>query len=266
MVTFRAHSAGTMICLGANEIKIGKMGELSPIDPTTGNPFNPVDEIKKGARKGISVEDVTSYLDLAKNKFGISKEEHLLVVLKILADKVEPLALGNVNRVHNQIRLLGNKLLSLHLDSEKHRARIKGIVDNLTEKLFSHVHSINREEAMKILGSPMVTKPDDSEEEMMWQLLEDFGSSLKLWERFGIRDFMGDQQVKELAVTGGFVESSYLSHVWKEKYRITQRSEFPSNFQVQLQPGQLVPLFPGFAVTFNVETMFQGWRKNDEKI
>ena len=30
-----AHSAATMICLGADEIVMGKMSEISPLDPAT---------------------------------------------------------------------------------------------------------------------------------------------------------------------------------------------------------------------------------------
>src|SRR3990167_10922283 len=41
LVPYKAHSAGTLICLGADTIVMGKLGELTPVDPTTGHPFNP---------------------------------------------------------------------------------------------------------------------------------------------------------------------------------------------------------------------------------
>lgn len=50
LVPFRAHSAATMICLGADEIVMGKMGEISPVDPTTANVFNPIDPINPDGR------------------------------------------------------------------------------------------------------------------------------------------------------------------------------------------------------------------------
>ena len=43
IVPFRAYSAGTLICLGANTVIMGKMGELGPIDPVVANAFNPKD-------------------------------------------------------------------------------------------------------------------------------------------------------------------------------------------------------------------------------
>src|SRR5438552_2968588 len=43
LVPFRAHSSGTLISMGADEIVLGKMGELTSIDPSVANPFNPPD-------------------------------------------------------------------------------------------------------------------------------------------------------------------------------------------------------------------------------
>lgn len=36
LVPYKAHSAGTLICLGADTIVMGKLGEITPVDPTTG--------------------------------------------------------------------------------------------------------------------------------------------------------------------------------------------------------------------------------------
>src|SRR5690242_11449194 len=43
LVPFFAHSAGTLICLGANEIYMSNLATLSPIDPSVANAFNPQD-------------------------------------------------------------------------------------------------------------------------------------------------------------------------------------------------------------------------------
>ncbi len=42
LVPYMAHSAGTMIALGADDIIMGPMAELGPVDPSVGNQFNPV--------------------------------------------------------------------------------------------------------------------------------------------------------------------------------------------------------------------------------
>ncbi|MCD6233193.1 hypothetical protein J7J81_02320, partial [bacterium] len=41
LVPYKAHSAATMIALGADEIVMTDLSELSPIDPSTANVFNP---------------------------------------------------------------------------------------------------------------------------------------------------------------------------------------------------------------------------------
>src|SRR4030065_2812573 len=42
LIPYKAHSAATMISLGADEIVMSDLSELSPIDPSTANVFNPV--------------------------------------------------------------------------------------------------------------------------------------------------------------------------------------------------------------------------------
>src|ERR1019366_2475022 len=73
LVPYRAHSAGTMLCLGADELLMSDGAELSPIDPTTGNPFNPRNPTNQANQFGISVEDVTAYFDFARTVAGISQ-------------------------------------------------------------------------------------------------------------------------------------------------------------------------------------------------
>ncbi len=71
LVPYKAHSAATMIALGADEIVMSDLSELSPIDPSTANIFNPQDPKNPQGRIPISVEDVMAYFDLAKNRVGI---------------------------------------------------------------------------------------------------------------------------------------------------------------------------------------------------
>jgi hypothetical protein len=266
LVPFRAHSAGTLICLGANEIKMTKLAELSPIDPTTGNHFNPVDEINPKSRKGISVEDVTSYRDLAKEDFEIKKEDNIVQIFKYLTDKIEPLALGNVKRVHKLIRRLANELLRLHFDEGKYSKKIDAIIKVLTEDLYSHVHYINRKEAENILGKEIVKFCSDDEERLLWNLFSDYAKAMKLNERFNIKEVMGTDVSKDLELTGGLIDSSDSSHVFITKYKLTQRSKMPPNIQVQMQPGQALPLFPGFPVEVEWELISEGWKTNDGKL
>src|SRR3972149_5474818 len=68
LVPYKAHSAATMISLGADEIVMSDLSEISPIVPSPANVFTPADPINPQNRMPISVEDVMAYFDLAKNK------------------------------------------------------------------------------------------------------------------------------------------------------------------------------------------------------
>ncbi|MFA7142250.1 MAG: hypothetical protein WC157_03025, partial [Candidatus Paceibacterota bacterium] len=68
LVPYKAHSAGTLICLGADNIVMGKLGELTPVDPTTGHPFNPQNPNNPCQQLEVSVEDLNSYLLFAKER------------------------------------------------------------------------------------------------------------------------------------------------------------------------------------------------------
>ncbi len=90
--------------------------ELGPIDPTVSNEFNPTDPAT-GQRLGISVEDVTAYVNFIKATVGITHEDELVEAIKILADRVHPLALGNVERFLSQSRMIARKILRTHIEA-----------------------------------------------------------------------------------------------------------------------------------------------------
>jgi hypothetical protein len=154
LVPYKAHSAATMIALGADEIVMSDLSEISPIDPSTANVFNPPDPTNPQNRIPISVEDVIAYFDLAKNKFGIKSDEDLTKVFIQFVEanpEVHPLALGNVNRIHNLIRLIAKRLLKSH-NKPMREDEIEKIVEYFTEKLYSHQYFIGRREAREELG------------------------------------------------------------------------------------------------------------------
>src|SRR5206468_9892687 len=115
------------------------------IDPTVSNEFNPTDQ-RSGMRLGISVEDVKAYVTFIKQTVGITHEDELVQAIKVLADKVHPLALGNVERFLSQSRMIARKILRTHMgDAQEHV--IEEIIENMASKLYFHGHPINRQEA-----------------------------------------------------------------------------------------------------------------------
>ncbi len=186
LVPYKAHSAATMIALGADEIVMSDLSELSPIDPSTANVFNPVDPANPQSRIPISVEDVMAYFDLAKNKFGIKSDEELSHIFSKFIEsnpQIHPLALGNVNRTHNLIRVLAKRLLKSHKAQLKEDV-VDKIVDYFTEKLYSHQYFIGRKEAREDLGVSTVVDADAALAKTMTDLYEEYNKDLefgKIW-------------------------------------------------------------------------------------
>jgi len=182
LVPYKAHSAATMIALGADEIVMTDLSELSPIDPSTANVFNPQDPHNPQNRIPISVEDVMAYFDLAKNKFGIKNDEDLSKIFTKFVEsnpQIHPLALGNVNRIHNLIRVLAKRLLKSHKSPMKEE-EINKIVDDFTEKLYSHQYFVGRKEAKEDLGLKNVVFAEKVLSKAMTDLYEEYVKEMEL--------------------------------------------------------------------------------------
>lgn len=262
IVPFRAHSGGTLICLGADEVVMTELAELSPIDPTTGNQFNPSDPTNPQNRYGISVEDVSAYFSLSEKRVGITEKPHKLEVLKELTCKVHPLALGNVERVYLQIRRLARSLLELHLDKNENDKKINEIIKALTEEFYSHTHFINRKEAMKLLGN-WVKTPTDEENQIIMDLFNSYTETLQLRNKFNVPEYLGEEQTRKLNVVSALIDSTVLSHSHTTELNLMQRPNIPSNIQIQLPPGQPLPLAPWVGRTYEWGIQKMGWAVNE---
>lgn len=183
LIPFRAYSAATLLALGADEIVAHPFAELGPIDPTVQNEFNPLSEDGSGRRLGIGVEDVRAYVSFIKNTVGITHEDELVRAIEILAQKVHPLALGNVERFILQSKMIATKILKTHMAStDEHR--IDKIVDTLGSKLFFHGHPINRLEAKNDLDLKVNVELPPDLETAIWDLYKDFEVEFKNTEEF----------------------------------------------------------------------------------
>lgn len=112
VVPHKAHSAGTLMSIGANSIIMTKQATLGPIDPSINTPLNP--QIPGGMPQNtmpVSVEAVKGYLAFAKEELGIRDDIALSNIMMKLSDMVHPLVLGQVYRTRAQIKMLAEKLL-----------------------------------------------------------------------------------------------------------------------------------------------------------
>ena len=180
LIPYKAYSAGTLIALGADAIVMGKLGELSPVDPTTAHPFNPQHPTNPQQLMPIGVEDLNSYFLFAKEKAGI-KDDQMVEVYKMLVDKLHPLSIGNAYRTLRMAKFLTERLLSLHMDGGAEDKGIQKIVKKLGD-ITIHAYPIDREEA-KELGLK-VEVPNKTTEQLMWQLYEEYSEPMKLGQPF----------------------------------------------------------------------------------
>lgn len=243
LVPYKAHSAGTMIALGADEIVMSDLSEISPIDPSTANVFNPSDLNNPQVKIPISVEDVIAYFDLAKNKFGIKNDEDLTKIFNKFTEsnpQIHPLALGNVNRTHNLIRLIAKRLLKSHKDPMKEE-QIDKVVEFFTEKLYSHQYFIGRKEAKEELGVKSIVEADTELSDLMSDLYMEYAKEMELnnpaWVPENELGLNNSQNKKEYKVA--FVESSVLSKTYKLTMEFRRQQVMVNQNGVQLPQEQI---------------------------
>ena len=183
LIPEKCHSAGTLFALGADEIVMGKAATLTPIDPSVNSPLGPVVEMGPGQRQSVpvSVESVAGYRNLLKEEWGL-KGQALGFAFRVLAERINPLVLGDVYRSRQQIGRLARTLLNCHRRDDRN---IQSIVEKLTGGLGSHDYLISRREARELLGKQVA--PDDPDlEALLWELHNDFKSDMKLGQIFDV--------------------------------------------------------------------------------
>ena len=238
LVPSNAFSCATSIASGADEIVMSKMGTLGPIDPTVANPFNPIVD---NQLIGISVEDMSGYLGLIKEKFGINESENIIQAFQKLASDVRPLALGNAYRHYLKCRDDEKKLLELHLNAEKDKEKIDKIISILVEKLYFHGHHINRKEAKSIgLNVIDADKISDKLESLMWKLYLDYESELILSKPY-VDELPKKGTIKELPIK--FIESTNLSSV-KVIEQNWIDTQFPDGSRLMVNNNQVAVFIP----------------------
>jgi len=230
LVPFCAHSAGTLVCLGADCVHMSKIGTLSPIDPSVANAFNPQDPTNPANRIPIAVEDVIAYFELAKAQ-GVKRDEDMATAFQRLADAVHPLALGNVHRSIEQIRQLAKKLIHLHSpgdDEEEVSERIR----KLTTAFYTHHHLINRQEA-KELGLP-VSDPTAEVEKLMLDYYAQLILDLELRSKFDPASMLSQsgQEQQGVQLERAYIETSTTADVF-----ITEGALSMQQQMLQPMPG-----------------------------
>ncbi len=241
LVPFRCQSTATLISLGADEIVMLPQGQLSPVDPSITGPYNPMVPgipIQPGAPLPllpVSVEEVVSYVHLAKEIGGVQGEAGLVTVFELLTKDVRPMALGQVYRARTQIRMLSKKLLQTHMHDVEEQ-RIDETVKMLTESLYSHDYLISRREARSI-GLNAVDPKEDTERAMS-SLYDQYAIDLMLGQPFSPVAALQGQQRVDIGLERAYIETTDRADAF-----VTER------ILIQAGPGQIME-----------QNIFEGWR------
>jgi ClpP class serine protease len=186
IVLKKALSAGTLIALGADKIVMPRGSYLSPVDPAA-------QMVKEKQVKKVEIEDIIGFVDFAKDKVGINDQQTLGEILKELSKEVDPSQIGSINRTHSLIRKLAKKLLETHR-SQLPEHQLKELVEQLTEKLFSHTHLISRREAQDIGFGNLVEEPDPASAKLIDELFDEYSAKMKLNEPIIVERVIANQQ------------------------------------------------------------------------
>lgn len=238
MVPFKAHSAATMIAIGADRILMHEMGELGPIDPSlslmadAGRPASSLSS-------EIGVEDISAFLRFLRDRAGLSDQGPMAQLMVKLTESLSPTVLGKVERAYSHSRLVAGKLLSQQhppLDADK----ISRIIEALTEKCYMHSHAIRQPEAMELGLSAELAKGKTNS--TMWDLYELYEEALKLTSDPTMQLPADGSPYEEPNLPIAFVESTSHCHAYvgKSVTRVIRR--MPSQFTVSLNlsvPGEL---------------------------
>ena len=189
LIPYRAHSAATVISLGADEIVMTKKAELGPIDITIGSgPYNPTEK-NSIQRLPISVEDVTGYFSFLE-KIGCERPDEKMKGFELLTNHVHPLALGTVSRLLEETKLVGLRLLSTRAnpfgEEENHE-----IIRKLSSEVYSHSHSISRSEAVKYIGIKQVKNAEEvGIADELWALYKEYRELFSLEDPFRPEEYL----------------------------------------------------------------------------
>lgn len=244
IIPAKCHSAGTLLCLGADNLVMTKQATLGPIDPSVTTPLNPqLPGGEPAARVPVSVEDVTAFLEQVREALG---HEPIAHIFESLAQEVHPLVLGHAYRIRTQIRMLGRRLLSNHMDSQED---IDKILDFLCSDSGSHDYTVYRREARELLGLPIET-PSWDFYYVIKKLYDNIAQELELSTPFDVNSVLGDRDQASYSFRRALIESvSGGSHKFVSEGVMARQ-------RVEVQPGIV-------SDAIGDQRRFEGWRFYD---
>jgi|LDZT01.1.fsa_nt_gi hypothetical protein len=244
LIPFRAHSAATLIALGADEIVMTPLAELSPIDPSITTPFNPRSDLSQNKPIPISVEDIINYFELARKELKIEQATDLAEIFLKLADKLDPIALGRIYRSYLQIRHMASQLMTLSGYDNMENINKEDIIEKLTQKLYSHESIICRREA-KEYGLRVVKAEEEvagKVEDLLWELYAEFSRELQLDIPFNPQKKYEEENISQFNLPRAVIENRIVRYVFSSNITI-HKEKIDQHINYNINVGDLGWIF-----------------------
>ena len=172
----------------------------------------------------INVEDIMAYLRFAKERAGLEAQDALSSSLGKLADRLDPVSLGNAYRTHSHIRDLATRMINSRAEPPAMDI-IETIVKTLAEQTYAHGHAIGRVAARE-LGLPVTDAPD-TVETLLWDLLKESESDMKLLEPLDPVTVIANTDVYTEDSMLAVVESTWGVHAFEGQVELRATRHMP---------------------------------------
>jgi ATP-dependent protease ClpP protease subunit len=162
LVPYKACSAGTLLCLGAHDLIMTPMAELSPIDPQ-------LQGVQGRNASQHSSEDVALFGSMARDWFGVRSQDQdqALSLLRLFCEKVFPLSLTRFFRAEQLVRQVAQEALRFQLPEASAQTH-QQIIEQLLTGYADHQYPLNATD-LRHLGLH-ITPPSVKEEQALWSL------------------------------------------------------------------------------------------------
>jgi hypothetical protein len=166
LVPHRARSAGTLLCLSAEELVLSPIAELGPLDANMGA----TEAQQPGTPGVVSAEDIRAFPRMARDWFGVERPEDGLQLLAMLSQRIFPASLSAFYRLDKLIRQVAGELLEYQLPDPADEPLRTRIVDQLVSGYHAHDHVLTRRDVRQL--GLRLADADPDEEQLLVQLAE----------------------------------------------------------------------------------------------
>lgn len=241
LIPYRAHSTATLISLGADEVVMTKKGELAPVDATIeAGPYNPVDKNIYN-QLPVSVEDINGFFALL-DRVGCERSNEKIEGFKQLTEKVHPLALGAVNKLLDETKLICLRLLNSRTRSFSEEDNSE-IIKKLYSEIYSHNHTINRTEANRYLGLRHVKNAETLEiDKELWDLYLEYKELFKLEKPFQPEEYLVANDLEENSwddIPTACIESINRFDLYRQSIKVKRLRNIPPKVTINLSKIKL---------------------------